>query len=172
MTFALTMALRPRTRRNQTPESSTPATVAAKQLTKLFRRDAPLSTIARYVDAVMNAHANGALETLALAISSHVELEDSNEVAAAVSRGSINAVVSQVSYAARRTFADMARSMKIDVVEERLEGSLEENDGACHFSVDNVQRPKLQVAPVAKRGGTFEKDDEDSFWEDDHEGRQ
>lgn len=109
-----------------------------------------LYTLARQVEAHIQVGLNHQLDLLASAILSHSGLEESVPVRAAVSRGSVEQVVTNTAYEARRCFAELTRSMKTPVV--TMGRKKKSVDSSC-----NVKGDTVEVAPDGER-------EEDSWW--------
>lgn len=152
---------------------------AAQHIQRLCTKNAPPNTaaIARQIETLVNAQVNEVLELLAISISSHVELEDSAEIKAAVCRGSIEQVVIQVSYVARKAFARMARELKLSIALEYEPAGItgtkaKEKAVVRHNSVDNEFAPRVKGSPSARGGNVQDKEEisDEDFWTQDLEG--
>lgn len=106
--------------------------------------------MARQVEAHFQHEYNLQLELLASAILSYTGLEESVPVRAAVSRGSVEQVVTNTAYEARRCFANLTRSMKTEVV---TMGRKKKNvDSTCNGNGDELE------------GAVPEGDDDEETW--------
>lgn len=159
-------------RHNYTAEASTAIMVMVERLLKAYKDGSPPPALARQLEIAIVAQQNELLEGLAVSIASHDGLEESSPVLAALSRGDPRTIVVNICYAARQTFAGMARDYKqpVDVLPGRpfrarqgMEPSIgQKSSGACHLLVD-----KSFEKPVE---GSRDEEDEDEPIEDEPGG--
>lgn len=124
-----------------------------QQILAAYSKGTALYTLARRVEIHIQVELNQQLELLAGAILSYSGVEESVPVRAAVSRGSVEQVVTNTAYEARRCFAELTRSMKTPVITMGRKRKTSTVDFTCNGKGDAVE-----VTP------DDEDEREDSWW--------
>ena len=155
------------TRSNLPSEAPASITQLVQWVLISHQKGVPFHSIARRVETYCHLQVNERLSLLASAILSYAGLEESVAVRAAVSRGSVEQVVINTAYEARKAFAELTRSMRTEVnlANGRPRKTQRREEKTCNEQSDAVETPAVPGGVTSGEAeGSEESEENDSLW--------